>query len=527
MTAAGYRLALPGLPPADAALGTRRAIVGPEPRSYAELARDVDALAARLLDAGVRGGDRVAIWTGKGTRYAEAILAALRAGAAYVPLDGSQPPARAAAILRDAQPAVLVTDGQRLASLASRLDQPPSAVVLTGGGAALSLGTTPVLSWAEAVSPGRPRGLPVASHDDLAAILYTSGSTGTPKGVQITHRNLGTFVGWARTELDIGASDVFANHASFSFDLSTFDLFVALSVGAAAWIVPGEQASDVAALAAGLREHRVTVVYCVPSILHLLVSSGALTGESAAALRYVLSAGEVFPLPWLRALAARLPRTARVYNLYGPTETNVCTYHQVRPADLAGDRALPIGTPVSGARVSVLDEEGHVVRGPGRVGELIVSGDCVTPGYWRREAESAAAGHPRGTHATGDLVSYREDGELVYHGRKDRMVKLSGYRIELGEVEAAALRHAGIAEAAAVVDTSGPAPRLALYYTPAPTAPRLSLIDVKRHCAGLLPGYMVPHLAVALSGLPRSRNGKTDYRRLAAGDLAPLPRGTR
>jgi L-proline---[L-prolyl-carrier protein] ligase len=500
---------------ADPAYGDQAAIVGVDPKSYAALARDVDALAVRLAGAGVHRGDRVAIWTDKGTRYAEAILATIRAGGAYVPLDGGQPAPRAAAILADSRPSVLVTDARRLAMLAGQAPVSPRVVILTDAEPLSTAGRVPVLGWTEALSAGGGGGLFPAGEDDLAAILYTSGSTGTPKGVQITHRNLTAFVSWARGELAVDAGDVFANHASFNFDLSTFDLFVALSVGAAVWIVPGEEARDVTALAEGLRRHGVTVLYCVPSVLNLLTASGALAPDVTAPLRYVLFAGEVFPLPQLRALASLLPERTRLYNLYGPTETNVCTYYQVQPADLAEDHPVPIGAPVSGARVTVVDADGQVVTNAGEVGELVVSGDCVTPGYWRREAESAAAGHRGGRHATGDLVSYRDDGQLVYHGRADRMIKLSGYRVELGEVEAAVLRHPSVAEAAVVVANVGGRPALTVYYTAEAGAGRPSLIGLKRHCASLLPSYMVPHTAVAVRELPRSANGKIDYRRLA------------
>jgi L-proline---[L-prolyl-carrier protein] ligase len=512
-----------GLPPVTPQQAARPALLGPDARTYAELEHDVAAFAAWLSALGVSPGDRVAIWTGKGTRYAEAILATLRAGCAYVPLDGGQPAARAQVILADADPVVLVTDEARLAELTDLVEVAElaglpdlRAIVLTDEAAA-----TPAHRWADVIATPAPESEPAPQDpDDLAAILYTSGSTGTPKGVQISHRNLGNFIAWARSEFDVGERDVFANHASFNFDLSTFDLFVALSAGAAVWIIPGRQARDVNAIAAGLREHHVTVLYCVPSILHLLTASGALTPPVTQKLRYVLFAGEVFPLPQLRALAAALPPDTSLYNLYGPTETNVCTYYQVRPADLAGSGPVPIGAPITGAQVSLLAEPGTPGGGDEPYGELIVEGDCVTPGYWRRPEQSRAAGHPR-RHATGDLVSYR-DGQLVYRGRRDRMVKLSGYRVELGEIEAAALRHPGIAQAAVIVDREGPAPRLALYYTLRPGARRLSLVDVKRHCAAHLPAYMVPHLAAALPALPRSVNGKTDYR-LLAGAGQPTP----
>lgn len=497
----------------------RPAFVGEHPLTYGELTSAVDALTCRLLDLGVRTGDRAAVWMDKHPHYAEAILATVQAGCAYVPLDGGQPAGRAGTILMDAEPVVLFTDRRHLGLLADQ-ELPPSleAVVTTGEPPVEGhVRGVPVHAWEDfaRVRAGRVTILPALQPSDLAAILYTSGSTGVPKGVRISHRNLANFTGWARAELDVGPDDVFANHASFNFDLSTFDLFVALSVGAAVWIVADAAARDVPALAAGVREHGVTVWYSVPSVLHLLTASGVLTPDVTRSLRYVLFAGEVFPIPQLRALADRLPAGTALYNLYGPTETNVCTYHRVRPEDLLRDTPVPIGGPITGARVSVV-ADGRPVDVPGAIGELVVEGDCVTPGYWRRPDEPAAALHCQGRHPTGDLVSY-EDGQLVYRGRKDRMVKLHGYRVELGEIEAAALSHPAVAEAAVVLRTGqgeDAQPRIALYYTLRPGAARPGLVQLKQHCARVLPRYMLPQAATCLDRLPHNANGKTDYRRL-------------
>lgn len=502
----------------------RPAFVGARTTSYGELTAHVEAVAARLLALGARVGDRVAIWMDKGPRYAEAILSSLEAGCAYVPLDGGQPPSRVETILGDAEPIAVFTDRRHLELLAeSALPASLRVIVVADGEPAGGPAAVRAESWDAFAAPaGEPIEIPALEPIDLAAILYTSGSTGTPKGVKISHLNLAAFTGWARDELDVGADDVFANHASFNFDLSTFDLFVAVSVGAAVWIVEDAQARDVAALAAGIREHGVTVWYSVPSILNLLTVSGALTPETARSLRYVLFAGEVFPMPQLRALAARLPEEAVLYNLYGPTETNVCTYHRVRPADFARETPVPIGAAVGNARLSIVDDDGRILTEPGASGELIVEGDCVTPGYWRRESEPAAYGHRRSRHATGDIVSI-EDGLLVYRGRKDRMVKLSGYRIELGEIEAAVLRHDDITDAAVVVSGAGGDARIALYYTLRAGAARPGLIEIKRHCAGFLPKYMLPQVATCLPEMPRNANGKTDYRRLGTGQVEREP----
>ncbi|PSM42633.1 D-alanine--poly(phosphoribitol) ligase [Streptomyces dioscori] len=530
----------------------RPAFVGDRTVTYGQLAADVTAVASGLLGLGTAIGDRVAIWMDKTPRYAEAILGTLQAGCAYVPLDGGQPAARVEHILTDCEPVALFTDHRHLELLADReLPASVRAIVVADATGQESNGTTsrpmaPVRPWADfaaaagdataggaiagnAMAGGASAGQraahvevpPAPDRDDLAAVLYTSGSTGTPKGVRISYRNLANFIRWARTELTVGPDDVFANHASFNFDLSTFDLFTALSVGAGVWIVADDQARDVAALAGGIREYGVTVWYSVPSVLNLLTRAGALTPETVRTLRYVLFAGEVYPIGQLRSLAALLPGETALYNLYGPTETNVCTYHRVRAEDLARDEPVPIGTPVPGARVSVVNEDGRTLHGSDAFGELIVEGDCVTPGYWRGASHPAdlgdvAAGHRKGRHATGDLVSYEGAG-LVYRGRRDRMVKLHGYRVELGEIEATALKHPAVASAAVVVDTAGTEPRIALYYTLGTDARRPNLIEIKRHCAQHLPRYMLPQLAVCLDELPHNANGKTDHHRLGSG----------
>ena len=286
------------------------------------------------------------------------------------------------------------------------------------------------------------------------------------------------------------------------------------------WVVPDVQARDVTALSDGVRRYGVSVWYSVPSILTLLTRAGVLTGDVCRSLRYVLFAGEPFPVPHLRELAGQLASDTALYNLYGPTETNVCTFHRVRPQDLETDASLPIGGPITGSTLIVLDDDGREVTGIGARGELVVEGDCVTPGYWRRENEPMADQHRAHRHPTGDVVSI-EDAGLVYRGRKDRMVKLNGFRLELGEVEAAALRHRDLADTAALVTGEGSQARLVLFYTLRPGADRPSVVALKRHCAHHLPKYMVPHVASCLAQMPRNANGKTDYRRLAEAAAAP------
>jgi acyl-coenzyme A synthetase/AMP-(fatty) acid ligase len=341
----------------------------------------------------------------------------------------------------------------------------------------------------------------------------------------ISHGNLHNFITWATREMSLGPDDVFSNHAGFHFDLSTFDLFACTASAGTLWLIPEDQAYAAKALARGIVEHGVTVWYSVPSVLSMLVASSALDRPTAAGLRYVLFAGEVFPVKHLRGLIDTLPSSTGLYNLYGPTETNVCTYFKVDAVDPERTAPVPIGRAISGASLEIVDEDGSRVEpGDDRTGELVVSGPCVTLGYWRRDDDPNTENHRRRTHATGDLVSFEGD-ELIYRGRKDRMIKLRGYRVELGEIEAVIASHESVDEAAVIAVDDDQSTRLVVYCSPAastvpsessPTAGTggLTLMQMKTWCAANLPRYMIPNVLRRLDALPKTPNGKVDLRRL-------------
>lgn len=468
------------------------------------------------------GGESVAIWMDKGTLYARTILAALFAGARYLPIDGSQPVDRARAIVDDGQPRLLVLDSEharkwvgsfRHVNAGPAVDG-PRLLVLSDESMAPWWPDINGRSWqatslCDCEATGALEVEPV-NPAATAAILYTSGSTGKPKGVQLSHRNLANFVGWARATLDIGDGDRLLNVASFNFDLSTFDLFSSLLAGASVYVTSESELGQVSRVRDLIGEESVSVLYAVPSLYSLLLRVGPLA-PVAASLRRVVFAGEVMPKRVLGALAQALPPDCRLYNFYGPTETNVCAWHQVGKADLGSPDPLPIGRPIDQTEIWLVGDDGRRVHREGEVGEIWVSGTCVTPGYWHRPADPNTTNHRLGVHATGDYGAW-SNGCLTYHGRKDRMLKILGYRVELGEVETALLRHPAVVEAVVIARDQGGVTRLSASYVTGRSCADPGPFEIRSHCASLLPVYMVPQQIRRLDALPRNANGKVDIR---------------
>jgi len=506
--------------------GDRVAVEEPSGRSltYAELDDRATRLARHLADRGIGAGDRVAFCLRKSLESVVSIFGILKSGAAYVPLDPLAPDDRNLFILEDAGARALVTDAARAQSWAGRLAGKAPPLVAFGC-------ASPPSSWPGAAAAAdalpAPEGecrLPAEDPDRLAYILYTSGSTGKPKGVMLTHRNAESFVRWCVEALPVGREDRFSSHAPFHFDLSVLDLFVPILLGATIVLVPEEVGKDPRRLSALIEEARLSVWYSTPSILTLLVQFGDLARRDARSLRVVLFAGEVFPLKHFRALRAAWPHPA-YWNLYGPTETNVCTFHRV-PDAIPPDRTqtFPIGRPCSHCRALVVDESLRPAP-DGEVGELLIAGPSVFQGYWNLPDRTAAAffRDEAGTrwYRTGDLVRRGEAGEFVFHGRRDRMVKRRGYRVELGEIEAALLRHRGLVEAAAVATSPGEGEVAITAFVARADAAPLSAVALKRHCAETLPSYMIPDRIVLVGALPKTSTEKVDYPELARRAVGP------
>jgi amino acid adenylation domain-containing protein len=466
------------------------AVSGPSrPLTYGELDALANSTAARLRATGVGRGDRVVIWAGKSAATVAAMQAVLRLGAAYVPADGSLPVSRVAAMARDCAASVVVSNRARLTRISAELGEQ--------------------VRYEDLDAPCDPSPRPVneiVAPADLGYILYTSGSTGKPKGVCISHRNARAFIDWAYAELAPAPQDRFANHAPFAFDLSVLDLYVAFRAGASVHLIPPELSFAPMQLVEFLHQQAITVWYSVPSVLAVMMRYGGLLDRPApAALRTVAFAGEPFPVAQLRALAGWT--SARLMNLYGPTETNVCTFREVTQADLARDRPVPIGVAASGDRVWAQRADG-AVAGPGEEGELLVEGPTVMPGYWGQPPHA-------GPYRTGDLARVLPDGSFDYLGRHDHMVKIRGHRIELGEVEYVLAKHADVAEAAAIAVGEGVDTRLVAFVAPQPGRDPGSLA-LRQHVAQHLPRYMVADEVQILPSLPRNGNGKVDRLALTA-----------
>jgi amino acid adenylation domain-containing protein len=357
----------------------------------------------------------------------------------------------------------------------------------------------------------------VTGPDDLAYILYTSGSTGKPKGVMLSHRNALSFIDWCSDVFAPRASDRFSSHAPFHFDLSILDLYVSLAHGACLVLIGEEAGKDPHRLAEIMEQRRISVWYSAPSILSLLTQYGDLARRDTSALRLILFAGEVFPVKYLRQLVSLIP-APRYFNLYGPTETNVCTFHEI-PRQIPPERTqpFPIGKVCAHLEAIVLDERGHAVS-RGAEGELCVAGAGVTQGYWNLPEQTAGAfvqtAPGRRWYRTGDVVVEDADGDYIYVGRRDRMVKRRGYRVELGEIEAGLYRHPAVTEAAALaVPDADEGVRIKVFLS-CRAGKRPSLVELKRFCAENLPAYMIPDLFAFAETLPRTSTDKIDYQRL-------------
>lgn len=495
--------------------------------TFAELDRESSRLASHLSGIGIERGARVGIYLNRGIASITGAFGILKAGATYVPVDPLCPPGRLNYIINKCEIKFMLASRDKLAVIGQVFpaNSPLESIVVMNGldSVARLPGSTKLIDWQEARKTAGEDAPCVNTIDsDLAYILFTSGSTGNPKGVMLSHLNSLTFVNSAHDFFQIKTNDRFSNICPLHFDMSVFDLFVAFKAGATVVIIPETTAVFPIKLAEVIAKNRISVWNSVPSALSLLASYKNLDSHDLSSLRLILFAGEQFPLKYLRRLQEAVPK-ARFCNMYGQTEANSSTYYWVDQLPADAKASLPIGRPLPNFDVFALDEEGKQVTRPGQEGELYVRASTVAAGYWGEveKTEKAFVKNPlrpdlnERVYKTGDLVHLDPDGNYVFLGRKDHMIKSRGYRIEIGEIETVLCNHPEVKNAVVI-----PIPdelignRIAVIIVPM-TPGTIKRDDVLKYCSQQLPKYMIPEIVEFRDSLPTTSSGKVDRKKLS------------
>ncbi|MYT16154.1 MULTISPECIES: non-ribosomal peptide synthase/polyketide synthase [unclassified Streptomyces] len=485
-----------------------------EPLSYEELDARANRLARLLARRGVTPGSRVAVMVPRSAELVVALLAVLKAGAAYVPVDADYPAERIQYVLEDAAPGLVLTVAQTVSRDGAG----------TAGPDPLVLDSDEVRA-ALAREDGTDAGVPV--RPELPAyVIYTSGSTGRPKGVVVPHRGVVNRLLWMQHEYGMNAGDRVLQKTPVGFDVSVWEFFWPLITGAVLVVARPEGHKDPAYLAEVIQRERVTTAHFVPSMLQAFLAEPAAAG--CTGLVRVVCSGEALS----GEVRARFSRTldASLHNLYGPTEASVdVTYWACD--DEQGSGPVPIGRPVWNTRVYVLDAALHPAA-PGVAGELYLAGMQLAHGYLARAGLSAErfVACPFGApgermYRTGDVARWNAGGYLEFVGRADDQVKIRGQRIEPGEIESVLADHPGVAQTAVVVREDRPGDQRLVAYAVATAGARLEPGAVRAQAARRLPDYMTPSAVVVLDELPVTANGKLDRKALPAPGPTALSAG--
>lgn len=476
-----------------------------EALTYQELNNLANKAAWALKELGINHGDRVAIWIEKSIRVVTLMQAILRIGAAYVPIDPFSPSVRARKILQDCQVKALISNRTRAEELLiNELENIP-CFSLEGSWQGFSWDDLRLFS-SEAMN-----NIEILDND-LAYILYTSGSTGHPKGVCISHKNAMAFIEWAKEEIASNCEDRFSNHAPFHFDLSVMDLYVCFLSGGYVSIISESISYVPIQLIEFLKQEQITVWYSVPSVLILMLEHGNWLEIENNSIKVLLFAGEPFPIKYLRSIRNRWP-AMKLLNLYGPTETNVCTFYEVHDIPVEKFAPMPIGKACCGNEVWAVKADGTITN-VGEEGELVVSGPTVMLGYWGQPPQE------NNPYFTGDIVRLNDDKTYSYIGRRDHMVKIGGHRVELGDIEAVLLEHPSVREAVVILSGTGLQAKLIAFIV-SKVEPPLSLLEFKRHCAKRLPRYMIIDEVRFINNPPRTSTGKFARNELTKGLSKP------
>lgn len=472
--------------------------------SYAALRERSAGLAQALQSKGVRPGDCVAVLLERSIDCIALILAILRSGAAYVPCDPRWPTLRKRQILELANP--------RLAVL-----RQADVDAVPGGQAAWVF--EPGLDEPQAA----PRDIDSAvDGEQLAYVLYTSGTSGIPKGVAVSHRAARHFTDWTIAEFGLQAQDRIAGVSSLTFDLSVFDLFSTLSTGATLYLYDHRKTVLSSSLSAFMERHAISVMYTVPTTLALLAARGRLQNRQLDALRLVLFAGEPFALHQFHQLQQLLPATVAYFNLYGPTETNVCTFYRIRGGEDSSS-GIPIGQAIPLTRLHL--QPSPLARDYAQdAGELHVFGPGLMRGYLAQDPDSQRcwvvdeASGERG-YRTGDVCRRDTEGNLLFLGRLDSQIKVNGFRVETEEIERLIAADEAVEQCiVAAARKAGTGIALLVGFIVARPATQEGALRerVMTRCQRQLPAYQCPNDLMLIDELPTTVSGKADRKALSA-----------
>ena len=473
--------------------------------TYAQLRTRADRVAGQLIAAGVRRGAVVGVCVPRGLDLVAVLTGVWRAGGAFLPLDPEQPPARWRQLLAMAGATAVVTESARLDAM----------------GEAVPAGCAVVDLDADAATSGLANAPHVARHpDDAAYVMFTSGSTGRPKGVVITHGGIANRVCWSVDEQGITAADRVLAKTRFGFDAAVLEWFAPLIAGATIVVAPPGVERDPAALVRCVGDAGATVLQLVPSVLRAMLDEPG--WSKLGSLRQVWLAGEPLDHALVRRLREKVP--VQVWNTYGPTECSIDVTAYPVPLDATEQRGpVPIGRPLHGIRVAVLDPHGRLAP-VGLPGELCVGGVGVARGYLHEPVLTAERFVPDPTgpagerlYRTGDLVRWGASGELEFIGRVDDQVKINGVRIEPAEVQAALAEHPNVRQVFVTSRTTEHGRSLVAYLV---TDGRVETERLRRFLGTQLPEAMIPAVFVPLDTLPRDANGKVDRAALPSPESA-------
>ncbi|MBI5064690.1 amino acid adenylation domain-containing protein [Candidatus Woesearchaeota archaeon] len=458
---------------------------------------------ASLISKIAKGEKYVGILSPVHTKSIISVLGLLKAGLAYVPLDFKSPTERLKKVIKDAKLKVIIIDPSQFKEHSKLFDKKMKLINLSNK----KINFEHITNWKE-VNQAKEIDYDSAKDTDLSYILYTSGSTGIPKGVMLSHKNARAFTDWMQKEFKLKEEDIVISRSPFQFDFSVFDIFNTLSVGATLIVqtYKKNRKNKHKAFVDLMKKKKVSVIYATPSTYITFMNKGGLN-KSLKSLRLMLYAGEPFHVPLVIKLMKTMPNS-KIANIYGPTETNIVTYYWIEK--ILKEDSIPLGKPIDNTTILILDENKKKCKVK-EIGEIFVSGPTVMKGYLGRPELNKKVFlrlNNKLFYKTGDYGRIRKDGNIMYHGRKDNMIKTRGFRVELGEVESAISSYEYVDEFAVIsFKHKSYQNTLCMFLT---VKNGFEIEKFKEHLKKKLPYYMIPYEYVKLKTMPKTSSRKID-----------------